>query len=469
MTTQSSHPKLVNIFVLGLIIATLIYLPVNNSVKQQNKIVSNVSGNETIEEIEMLVLWNKTFGGEYNDNGESIIKSDAGKYVISGWTNSSGDLDIFLIGLNSDGEQEWNQTIGDAEEDKGFQIITCDSGGYAIASTFTNITAPYNDTDFMVSRIANDGTIIWNKCFVGPEQTGGTYTGDLGRSIVQCSNGDFVLGGVTYTTSGKSDIWMLRITSNGIKLWDRVYHNWDIDRCFSPHSIVQCNDGGFAVLGYTYNSTDSNDVWLIRTNSNGLPLWNRTYGDATGYQRPESLIECSNEGFAIIANTQSFGAGNADAWVIRTDLFGNQIWNQTYGEIELDQGHQIVEMPDNELTFVGSTHNFDQAGQGDAWIVRIDENGTQLWNYTIGDAYGNSAGSFVYDGSETFTVLGSTHIFGETFSKIWLFRVELNTTIITITPTTPSTSSEAKINYPFFAISSLITIITMILIRKKRR
>lgn len=466
MTAQTTYPKLVNIFVLSLVFVTLIYFPVHNSEKQQNQIIRNVSGSETIEETEMLVLWNKTFGGEYYDIGQSIIQSNTGKYVISGWTNSSGDLDVLLIGLNSDGIQEWNQTIGDAEEDKGFQIITCDSGGYAIASTFTNITATYNNTDFMVTRIADDGTIIWNKCFVGPEQTGGSYPGDLGRSIVQCTNGDFVLGGVTITASGGSDIWIFRIAPNGNKKWDRVYHNWDIDRCFSPHCIVQCNDGGFAVLGYTYNSTDSNDVWLIRTNSNGIPLWNRTYGDATGYQRPESIIECSNGGFAIIANTQSFGAGNADAWVICTDLSGNQIWNQTYGGIELDQGYQILEMPNNELTFVGSTHNFDQEGQGDAWIVRIDENGTHLWNYTIGDTYGNSAGSFVYEGSETFTVLGSTNSVGVAFSKIWVFKLKLNTTIITITP---SVSSEAIIDYPFLAISSLIAIIPIIFHNKKRR
>ncbi len=466
MTTQSSHPKLVSVFVLSLVIASLIYLPVNRPVKLQDQIVSNVLGSETIEETEMLVLWNKTFGGEYYDTGESIIRSTTGKYVISGWTNSSGDLDIFLIGLSSDGTQEWNQTIGDAEEDKGFQIITCDSGGYAIASTYTNITATRNNTDFMVSRIADDGTIIWNKCFVGPEQTGGNYTGDLGRSIAQCSNGDFVLGGVTITTSGKSDIWMLRITANGTKDWERVYHNWDIDRCFSPHCIVQCNNGGFAILGYTYNSTQSNDVWLIRTNSNGLPMWNRTYGDATGYQRPESLIECSNGGFVIIANTQSFGAGDADAWVIRTDLFGNQTWNQTYGGIELDQGFQILEMTNNELTFVGSTHNFDQEGQGDAWIVRIAENGTHLWNYTIGDAYGNSAGSFVYEGNDTFTVLGATNSIGVAFSKIWVFKLRLNTTIITLTP---SVSSEARINYHFFLLSGLISIGALIILKKKRR
>ncbi len=467
MTTQTSYHKLLPIFLLSLVIVTLLYFPVNKSEKM-NQIASSITGCETIEETEMVILWNKTFGGEMENVGKSLVKSATGKYAISGWTNSSGagDLDVLLIGLDSDGNQEWNQTIGDVGEDQGYQIIACDTGGYVIASTFYNVSAAITNSDFMVTRIADDGTIIWNKYFSGSEQTGGTYISDVGRSVVQCSNGDFVLSGVTITTSGGCDIWIFRIGLNGIKKWERVYDNWAIDRCFAPHSIVQCDDGGFAVLGYTYNDTKSSDVWLIKTDSFGIPLWNMTYGDETGYQRPEALVKCSSGGFAIIANTHSFGEGGSDFWVIRTDLFGNQIWNQTFGGIEEDTGNHIIEMPNGELTFLGSTHNFDQAGQGDAWIVRTDENGTHLWNFTIGDVFGNGAGSFVYDGSETFTVLGSTHFVGETVSRIWLFRVELSTTIITLTP---STSNEAKINYPFIVISSLLTTIPIIFFRKKRR
>ncbi len=105
-------------------------------------------------------------------------------------------------------------------------------------------------------------------------------------------------------------------------------------------------------------------VWLIKTNAAGFHQWNKTYGDLIGYQRPEGLVECSNQGFAIIANTQSFGARNSDAWIIRTDCFGVQLWNKTYGGIEEDGGGQIIEMADQGFTFVGGTHSYDMWSKG---------------------------------------------------------------------------------------------------------
>ena len=471
MINQKFNRKIEAIFS----IIVLIILIMNNTSNllqnsQGNKLVEKTNACEIEEKNEMLILLNKTIGdGTEYLTGKSIVKSTAGKYAVSGWTNSSGagDMDVFVIGLDSNGNQEWNRTIGDVEEDKGYQIIVCDSGGYVVVSTFTNDSlALHTFTDIMVTKIADNGDIIWNNFYGGPEQTGGSYSGDLGRSIVQCSNGDFVIGGVTVTTAGNCDYWMFRISSSGIKIWDRTYHNWDIDRCYTPHSLLQCNDGGFAIVGYTYNSTQSNDVWLIRTNSFGIPLWNKTFGDSGGYQRPEGLFEISGGGFIIIANTHSFGAGGSDAWVIRTDLMGNQIWNATFGGTLEDSGYSIMEMPNGEITFVGSTHSFDQ-GNGDAWIVRMNENGTLLWNFTIGDPYGNSAGSFVYDGSETYTVLGSTIGIGDQFGKMWILRLKLNTTIITLTPTN-TTTVESDINLPSIIIGSLFAI-AITKIRRKRR
>ncbi|NHJ86008.1 MAG: hypothetical protein FK734_11140 [Asgard group archaeon] len=424
------------------LIISLIYT--SNLVNDQKIVL--ISGCETYEETTLDVLWNKTYGGGYTHSGRSIIKSTSGGYVISGWTNGSGmgDLDVLLIGTTSDGSELWNKTIGDVEEDKGYQIINCQSGGFAVVSTYTNTSVAITNSDCMVTRLTNDGTIIWNKYYSGPEQIGNSYVGDMGRSIIQCTNGDFVVAGVTMTAIGNCDLWFFRITPSGIRLWDKTFHHWDIDRCFEPHSIVQCQSGGFAIVGYTYNTSQSNDVWLIRTDDNGNHLWNQTFGDAAGYQRPEALVECYDNGFAIVANTHSFGAGGADAWIIRTNQFGNQLWNNTYGGTLEDGCSYIMEMADNGFTLAGSTHSFD-IGNGDAWLIKTDENGTIAWNFTIGTEFGNSAQAFVYEGNGIYTILGSTFSVGESFSKIWLFKIQVNTTIITITPSITTNNTEMAI------------------------
>ncbi|MHA1307730.1 MAG: hypothetical protein ACTSO7_04410 [Candidatus Heimdallarchaeota archaeon] len=400
--------------------------------------VAYVQAAEPTLDSEIIVLWNETYSAPFVEGAQSIIKHPVYGYVIAGWTNSSGagDYDIFVLRIAGDGTPIWNKTIGSVGEDKGYQIINCAAGGYAIASTFYNTTALYNNSDFLVTRLANDGTTMWSRTFSGPNQTDTSIYGDLGRSILECPNGDFVIAGSSLSTPSNCDVWLCRISSSGVKLWDSMFDARDIDRCYNPYSLVRCSDGGFALACYAFNSSTSNDVWLIKTDLFGVHQWNKTFGDDSGYQRPEGLVECTDGGFAIIANTHSFGAGGADAWIIRTDASGNQLWNQTYGGVEEDGGGYIMEMVDGGFTVGGGTHNYD-LGNGDAWILRTDENGTLLWNHTVGDTNGNSMTSLVYDGSNTYTCAGTTLPFGEVFSDIWVFKCHIE--IIPPTTTTPTT------------------------------
>ncbi|MFX0106460.1 MAG: hypothetical protein ACFE75_13370, partial [Candidatus Hodarchaeota archaeon] len=201
------------------------------------------------QQTELIELWNKTYDWDYVDNSKSIIKCNNGDYAIAGWTNSSGsgDLDIWLVRISADGTHLWNYTYGATEEDKGFQVIECNTGGFALSATYTNTSAAITNKDCMVVRVADNGSLLWSLSYSGPEQNASHWIGDLGRSIVECNNGDFVLAGVTDTAIGVGDVWLFRIDRFGNRLWDRTYHNRRTDRCYTPHSLVQCQDGGFAI------------------------------------------------------------------------------------------------------------------------------------------------------------------------------------------------------------------------------
>ncbi|NHJ48430.1 MAG: hypothetical protein FK733_11660 [Asgard group archaeon] len=412
------------------------------------------------------VFWNITYEMPNADTAKSIARSNTAGYAIAGFTNSTGndDQDILFMRIAPDGTYLWNRTFGDVNEDKGYQVIAYQAGGYVIASTYENVSALHNNTDFLVTRLAENGAVLWNISYSGPNQDHvSSFIGDLGRSIAECTNGDLVCAGVS---SGVdiSDVWLFRLAPDGTLLWENTFHNRDIERCFAPDSVVECQDGGFAVLGYTYSAATSNDVWLIKTDSNGNEIWNQTYGDDAGYQRPEALVECSDGGFGIIANTHSFGAGGADAWIIRTDSLGNQIWNQTYGGSLEEGGGYILEMPDGGFTIAGSTHSFD-VGNGDAWLVRTNGTGTIIWNHTVGDPYGNGACAFVYEGNNTYVVAGSTHRVGESFGEIWLFKARVE-----VVPTTPTPSTTETNSLPgFLSIVGILALTTVIIRFHKRK
>jgi hypothetical protein len=398
-----------------------------NFIISMNHLDSSVNLKTASQQANINIIWNKTYGGEFIDTAQSITPSSLGGYAISGWTNSSGagDLDIWLLRIDDDGNQIWNKTLGTVEEDKGFEIINCSSGGFAIAAIVRNMTHTHHNNEVSVIRIVDNGNIIFHNNYSGPDQNSTSAKDDRGYSIVECPNGDFVIAGVTGTNVGNSDVYLLRIGSNGLVKWERTFHHWDNERCFSPHSLVLCSDNGFAIAGYSYSAALSNDVWLIRTDSLGIALWNKTYGVSSGYERPESLVQCDDGGFGIMANTQSFGAGATDGWFIRTDAMGNQIWNQTYGGTEEDGCTKAILMSDGGFTLMGSTHSFD-IGAGDAWIIRIDSDGEVLWEETIGDPYGNGVTSFLYLGNNTYVATGSTYSLGSMYQDLWVFKFQVS-------------------------------------------
>jgi hypothetical protein len=323
------------------------------------------------------------------------------------------------------GSSLWNQTFGYTEDDYGFEVIGCSSGGVAIVGRITNTTAIIDNNDVVILRMAANGTQLWNSTFAGPEQTPTSIKDDRAYSIVECTNGDFVVAGLTAITNEGSNIWLFRVDSTGTMLWNRTYHNWNTDRCFEPHCLVQTNDNGFAIAGYTYNQTQSNDVWLIRTNAAGYEIWNYTYGAIDEYQRPNSLLERASGGFAILAVNKSSGGIHTDAWIIQVDAGGIEIWNHTYGGEESDGGSQIMEMPDGGYVFVGATHSFD-IGQGDIWLVRTYANGSIIWNHTIATPYGENGVSFVYEGNGIYTIAGHHNPVGMPGSVIWLLKAKVN-------------------------------------------
>ena len=412
--------------VINFVMINILYIT-NNSPINDSTLYSDYNPEAASSQANINIIWNKTYGGEYVDVAQSITNSSLGGYIISGWTNSSGagDLDVWLLRIDEDGNLIWNITFGDYEEDKGFEVIECDSGGFAAVATVRNTTTSTHNNDVSVIRVANNGNLLFQKNYSGPDQNSTSFKSDLGRSIVECDNGDLVIAGVTGTNIGESDAYLFRIGPNGIVKWERTYHHWDNERCYTPHSLVLCSDGGFAIACYTYEASKSNDIWLIRTDPFGIEMWNETYGVDSGYERPESLVQCDDGGFGIMANTQSFGAGGTDGWFVRTDSLGTQVWNQTYGGSLEDYCTQGIIMPEGGYTLVGSTHSFD-VGNGDAWIIRIDENGNILWNETIGDPYGNSVSSFVYIGNNTYIAAGATHSLGTPHQDLWVFKFHID-------------------------------------------
>ncbi len=306
------------------------------------------------------MLWNKTYGGTGYEEADSVVQTGDGGYAIAGYTNSfgAGGSDFYLVKTDYYGSMLWNKTYGGTGTDYGYSVIQTSDGGYAVAG-YTNSFGAVGGDCYLV-RTDSSGTLLWNKTY------GGTGT-DYGYSVIQTSDGGYAVAGYTNSFGAVGgDCYLVRTDSSGTLLWNKTYGGTGTDY---GYSVVQTGDGGYAIAGYTNSfGAVGGDCYLVRTDSSGTLLWNKTYGGAGG-DVAWSVVQTSDGGYAVAGYTNSFGAGGYDFYLVRTNYAGSMLWNQTYGGTGADYGYSVVQASDGGLVLAGDTNSFG-AGGYDVWLVR---------------------------------------------------------------------------------------------------
>lgn len=230
--------------------------------------------------------------------------------------------------------------------------------------------------------------------------------------------------------------------------WSRTYGGEDTD---AAESVIQTSDEGYAIVGRTESfGVDLSGFWLVKTDSSGIMEWNRVYGGKS--ETAHSLVETADGGYAIVGQTQSFGAGFVDIWFVKTDAYGNMEWNKTYGGTDGDSGRSLLVTSDGGYAIAGHTFSFG-AGNSDFWLIKTDEYGNMEWNRTYSDgaahalvetsdggfalaggallvktdAYGNMEWNQTYDGSIRYLVAtsdGGYAIAGTKNDDFWLVKTD---------------------------------------------
>ncbi|UUX92556.1 lectin like domain-containing protein [Methanoplanus endosymbiosus] len=229
------------------------------------------------------LTWQKCLGGSDYDYFKNIVQTSDGGYILVGYTKSTngdvsgnhGNYDIWVVKLNADGNLLWQRCLGGSNTDEGNIIIQSSDGGYVITGETYSHDGTSNKEDIIVAKLDADGNTLWQKFL------GGSLS-DIGNSIVQTSDGGYILTGETYSLNGdvsgnhgSSDVWVVKLDSSGNFIWQKCLGGDESD---SGESIVQTSDGGYIVAGYTKSTNGdvsgnhgSSDVWVVKLEGNGMP------------------------------------------------------------------------------------------------------------------------------------------------------------------------------------------------------
>lgn len=320
-------------------------------------------------------LWSRTYGNINYDEAFDVDTTSDGGLIVCG-KNSTSDWagDLFLMKLNANGTMAWSKTYGSTVglADTGYGVKQTSDGGFIA----TGSTASFGSggSDVYVIKTNATGVVEWTRTIGGSGD-------DVGRDVLQTSNGDYYVGGYTDSYgSGFLDIYFIKLTSSGTVSWTKVYGGGSYDFAYT---VEQTTDGGF-VLGATTNSYGEGDMeaLLVKTNVSGTLEWAKAYG-RTGEDRSQVAKQTSDGGYILAGRTNSFGAGNYDSYLVKTTSDGTFSWDMAQGGGSWDQAWDVIEMADNGFTVAGLTISYGQGGRS-VYVYRTDASGLSGCNENSG-------------------------------------------------------------------------------------
>ena len=331
---------------------------------------------------------------------------------ITGKTTIDGGIHQRHLGL-TDYASGWSKTYGGASDDSGQFIAQTLDGGYIILGSTRSSGAGGND--FWLIKTDHCGHVEWDKTYGGPNN-------DQPYAVIQTTDGGYAMVGHTMSLgAGEEDFWLIKTDRFGNEQWNRTYGGPSQDIAYS---VVQTSDNGFALAGQTWSfAVGWSNAWLIKTDEFGNAEWNKTYS-RTNYDPAYSLIRTSDNGYAMAGRTasqQSFGDG--DFWLIKTDSSGNVQWNESYGGTGEEDADSVVQTKDGGYVLAGLANSFG-AGGFDAWVVKADSDGNMEWNQTYGGMDFDSAHMIVETIDGGYAVVGYTESFGAGNQDSWLIKID---------------------------------------------
>jgi hypothetical protein len=172
------------------------------------------------------------------------------------------------------------------------------------------------------------------------------------------------------------------------------------------------------------------DAYLIKTDGNGVEQWNQTFG-GTAYDVGNSVQQTTDGGYIITGRTGSYGPGDKDVYLIKTDGNGDSLWTKTFGGSAFDLGTSVKQTSDGGYIISGGTNSFGN-GERDVYLIKTDGNGTELWNKTFGGSSVDIANSLQLTSDGGYIIIGFTEYPGNGDRDLLLIKTNGNGNITSI-------------------------------------
>ena len=354
--------------------------------------------------------WEQAYGDSGKDEARFILPLSPDRMLLAGSTDSHsgmisynhGGSDVWLTKTDSSGNLLWEKTYGGSDDDFAMAAAQDGNSGWIVGGyTYSNdgdVSGYHANGDGWIFRTDSLGNLLWQRALGGSGY-------DRINNLMRTASGDFMLIGKSETSDGDvsanhggDDYWAVKMDTAGNLLWEHSFGGSADDQGWA---VWQTSDGGFLLTGQAYSadgdaSTNKgwNDYWTVKLDSSGALQWEKSYG-GTNNDNARAAVQTSDGGYLVAGFTfssdgdVSFFHGSVDYWVLKLDSAGVLLWEKTYGGSNFDYGVSLLPSQDGNYVVAGRSGSWDgdvslNHGNEDAWIIKISDTGTLLWEKSLG-------------------------------------------------------------------------------------
>lgn len=254
------------------------------------------------------------------------------------------------------------------------------------------------------------GQVIFQNTYGGPLD-------DYCYSVIQSTDGGYVMTGASQTPTNGFDVYFAKTDGYGNLLWSKTFGGSLDDVGFE---CKQTNDGGYIITGSTMSfGQGKEDVYLIKTGTDGNLLWSKTFGKSSN-ERGNSVVQTSDGGYAIAGGTSVYSYNASQYYLVRTDTSGSLLWTSSF-QCGFGEGYSILEIPSGGFVFTGRN---DYTGYSALTLIKVDTNGTPIWgSRTMPYFGGSSCGYSLFQDGSGYSIVGDGGINAD---NVYITRTGLN-------------------------------------------
>lgn len=316
---------------------------------------------------------------EYRDTIEndgqlnSVLLADDGSHIMAGELSDSG----WIVKVNSARERVWEAKYGGTDLNKFQKIIKTSDNSYLFIGSDKS-SNPGIENGWIV-KIDSLGAKLWEKTFGGDSH-------DWLVDGIETSDDGFLLIGTTFSygkngfDDHSSDGWIVKVDSVGNKLWERTFGG---NTSYRLRSAAFSDNGGFLLAGDKVpNGSNYDDGLIIKVDSLGVPIWEKAFSP-TLYNDGFNKILSVSDGYLLTGNSNLGPTTGSDGWLLKINTSGDEQWEEFFNYSDYDCIYDIIPSTDNRYLLTGTSNPTGLNNNG--LIIEIDSLGTKNWESVIDD------------------------------------------------------------------------------------